>query len=142
MKSILFFLLFAPLLLLGQNLNNNTNNFESFFKAISIVESGNNPKAFNKAENAAGVAQIRVACLKDSNEFGKTKYNLNDRFDPEKSKIICFNYLLRYQSKHNWEFELMAKNWNGGPKFAEKTGQAVKNLEIYWRKVERELKKE
>lgn len=134
----LFFLLFFPLLIWGQT----TNNFECFFKAISIVESGNNPKAFNKAENAAGQAQIRVACLKDSNEFGKTKYSLNDRFDPEKSKIICFNYLRRYAPRHNWEFEKMTKLWNCGPnwkKKEEKDRQVAKNLEIYWQKVKIEL---
>lgn len=138
MKLIILFL--APFLIYGQNTINN--NFESFFKAISIVESGNNPKAFNKAENAAGQAQIRVACLNDSNEFGKTKYNLNDRFDPEKSKIICFNYLLRYQKKHNWEFEKMAKTWNGGcnwRKNEKNSLQVRKNLSIYWGKVSKQL---
>lgn len=113
----------------------NNNQFGSFFLSICVVESNNNPKAYNKSENAIGVVQIRQKCLIDSNQYGKTKYSLQDCFNPEISKIVCFNYLARYSKKHNWEFEAMARTWNGGPNWAEK-----KNLtDNYWRKVSKEL---
>lgn len=132
----LFLIFLAPLLLYGKTINN----FESFFKAISQVESGNNTNSFNKREGAIGIVQIRYLYFLDSQAFGKTKYKHSDCYSEEISKIITFNYFLRYQNKHNWEFEKMAKIHNGGCNFAKKTGQAAKNLEIYWGKVSLELK--
>lgn len=135
MKLILFFLL-------SWSVYSQTNSFEPFFKAISKIESNNNPNAIGDGGLAVGVVQIHKGCLQDANEFGKTKYNHSDCFDPEISKIIVFNYLKRYQNKHNWEFEKMAKVHNGGCNFAKKSGQAAKNLEIYWQKVKHKLNHE
>jgi soluble lytic murein transglycosylase-like protein len=119
-----------------------TNNFELFFKAISQVESNNNVLAVGDGGRAHGIVQIHKSYLQDSNEFGKTDFKHLDCFDPQISKIIVFNYLKKYQNRHNWEFEKMAKLHNGGPNFAKKTGQAAKNLEIYWGKVKKQLENE
>ena len=88
--------------------------FNKFFKTISKIESNNNPSAVGDGGRAKGIAQIHPECLIDSNEFGKTNFSLEDRLNPDKSKIICFNYLSRYKKYHNWEFEKMARLWNGG----------------------------
>lgn len=111
----------------------NSFQFNQFFLAICAVESNNNPKAHNKSENARGIVQIREKCLIDSNQYGKTKYLHSDCFDPEISKIVCFNYLARYSKKHNWDFEKMARLWNSGPNWKSK-----KNLtDNYWGKVKK-----
>lgn len=109
--------------------------FNKFFKAISFVESNNNPNAVGDGGRAKGIAQIHPECLQDSNEYGKTNFSLNDRLDSNKSKIICFNYLARYKKYHNWEYNNMARTWNSGP-----GGVKHKNrTNNYWAKVKKEL---
>lgn len=130
MKIILLFLSFSCLAA-----EIDSPEFNKFFKAISFVESNNNPLAIGDNSRAQGIVQIHPECLQDSNEYGKTKFTLNDRLDSNKSKIICFNYLARYKKYHNWEFEKMARFWNGfsgGIKYPKRTDK-------YWAKVKKEL---
>lgn len=128
-----YFLLFLSISCFASNID--SPEFNKFFKAISKVESSNNPNAVGDGGRAKGVAQIHPECLIDSNQFGKTNFSLDDRLDPNKSKIICFNYLSRYKKYHNWEFEKMARFWNGfsgGIKYPKRTDK-------YWGKVKKEL---
>lgn len=109
--------------------------FNKFFRAISKVESNNNPNAVGDGGRAKGVVQIHPECLIDSNIYGKTNFSLDDRLDSNKSKIICFNYLARYKKYHKWEFENMARLWNGG-----RGGiKYPKRTDNYWAKVSKVL---
>lgn len=145
MKFFLIFTLFyLNFNLFGSVTTNQINNFNKFWPVLTKIESNNCISAHNKRENARGIAQIRKNYLKDSNNFGKTKYNHKDCFDPKISKIIVFNYFLRYcpDALENGDFETLAKTHNGGPnwqKNSKKSLTVAKNLSIYWQKIEREL---
>jgi soluble lytic murein transglycosylase-like protein len=102
-------------------------------KALAIVESGNNPLAYNKKENAAGLYQIRPIYLKDVNRFSKEQFNLADRFDPVKSARIVTLYLQHYCP--GGSLEMMARVHNGGPAGHKKAGTLK-----YWLKVKVYLK--
>lgn len=114
-NSIAFFVLFAIFGQFQSKSESITKTFETFWPAICKIESDFNPKAIGDGGRAVGIAQIHPECLQDSNEFGKTSFRLEDRFDSAKSKIICFNYMRRYAKFHKWELNKMARTWNGGP---------------------------
>ena len=119
--------------------------FEKFVSALGKVESGGNPKAYNKAEDAKGIFQIRKAYFADAVEFspGLRKYKHDDCFDPAIAREIIKAYFNRYGKKdlQTLNFEGLAKLHNGGPGFKNKTGQAKKNLDIYAGKINKELTK-
>lgn len=86
--------------------------WQLLIKAISVVESGENPKAVNGRH--AGLLQISPICVRDCNKIaGKNKYTYKDRFDRDKS-IEMFNII---QSRYNptKDFERAIRLWNGGP---------------------------
>ena len=86
--------------------------WQLLIKAISVVESGENPKAVNGQH--AGLLQISPICVRECNNIvGKKKYTYKDRFSREKS-IEMFNVI---QSKYNpgKDFERAIRLWNGGP---------------------------
>lgn len=56
---------------------------------ISIIESSNNPLAFNKSANARGLYQITPVCLKEYNNFNKVRYTEAQLFDPVISHQIA-----------------------------------------------------
>lgn len=65
-----------------------TNNWEVFIKALAIVESRNNPNAVGKT-NDAGIFQITPIYVQETNRIlGKNQFTLQDRFSPEKSRIM------------------------------------------------------
>src|SRR5574343_2089126 len=109
-----FFLLFVIFGQFQTKSESITQTFETFWPAICKIESDFNPKAVGDHGRAVGIAQIHPECLQDSNEFGKTNFSLNDRFDSAKSKTICFNYMRRYAKFHKWDLNKMARLWNGG----------------------------
>jgi hypothetical protein len=58
--------------------------WQLLIKAISVVESGENPKAVNGQH--AGLLQISPICVRECNNIvGKKKYTYKDRFSREKS---------------------------------------------------------
>ena len=74
---------------------------------IAIIESSNNPLAYNPKTQARGLYQITPICLKEWNNFHPSEhYALNDLFNPQVNEKIAKWYLtkripqmLRYYKK-------------------------------------------
>lgn len=105
--------------------------YRPLMDAIFKYESGCNPFAWNKNEDAVGGFQIRQNRLDHYNILNGTSYKLEDCYDIELSKKI-FLYFTTHD--HNGRkippksWEQAAKNWNGsGPK-TETYWNNVKNL--------------
>ena len=60
---------------------------------IIKIESSWNHKALNKRTKATGLAQITPICLKEFNQFNKTKYTMEDMFNPQKNMRVAYWYL-------------------------------------------------
>ena len=100
------------------------------WQAIMEVESKGNPYAYNSAEEAAGVAQIRPILVADVNRIlGAETYTLKDRWDADKSHEMFGLYLAHYTGP-DATAETMARVWNGGP-----TGATKESTLVYWGKV-------
>ncbi len=125
------------------NLSLYSANLDKFLHSLAIVESNNNPKAYNKHENAIGLYQIRLNYFKDAREFNQilNKYSHNDCYSPEISKLILLSYFKRYEPKalEMNDFEVLAKLHNGGCGWRNKKGQVKNNLDLYWNKVNKVL---
>ena len=102
--------------------------------AVSLVESGGNPNALNKKENAYGLMQIRQCCVDDLNRHYGTNYALADFYNPKLARWAFVHYTSLYGAA---TFEDRCRCWNSGSKWKRK-----KHLtDGYWRKVQRELAK-
>ena len=108
------------------------------WEAVCTVESGGNPLAVGDGGRAAGIAQIWAITVKDVNRFAGTKFTLNDRFNPEKSRQM-FNLYVNHYAKGKSD-EIKAKIWNGGPNAMKATGQKLLNLNRYYAKIRKHLK--
>jgi hypothetical protein len=102
------------------------------WEAVCRVESGGNPLAVGDGGKAVGIAQIHPILVKDVNRFAGTKYTLNDRFDPVKSREMFNLYIEHYAKGRSVGFK--ARVWNGGPKGAYKDATLA-----YWRKIQPKL---
>ncbi len=144
-KSLLLLSLFVSINNSFGGNTNNLSNFETFLKALGTVESSNNPKSYNKKENAIGIYQIRLLYFKDSKQFNKnlSKYNHSDCFNEGISKLVVLSYFGRYEPKalKVGDYETLARLHNGGPNHKNKTGAAKNRLDIYWNKINKELSK-
>ena len=109
------------------------------WEAVCTVESGGNALAIGDGGRAAGVAQIWAITVKDVNRFAGTRYTLNDRFDVEKSRAIFQLYTNHYAKGRS--DEIKAKIWNGGPNAMRATGRKLANLNAYYAKIQKHLKK-
>ncbi len=130
---MLKYLLIFPLFLLNNTcFSSNLTNFNHFLGILARVESSNNPKAYNKSENAIGIYQIRLNYFIDATKYDKNlaKYEHSDCFNPEISKLVVKAYFGKY-SKTN-DFEEWARLHNGGPNWKNKTGKSKENLNRYW----------
>jgi hypothetical protein len=108
-------------------------------EAMILVESEGNDSAYCKKEEAVGCLQIRPIMLAECNRILKLQkssisYNLLDRWSRKKS-IEIFHIINQYHNK-DATYEEIARFWNGGPNWAEKSG-----TKRYWWKVRRKLKK-
>lgn len=101
------------------------NPHEAIWKAICQYESKNYPMAYNKRENAVGIAQIRHIRIKDYNQRTGKNYQLNEMYDTFKSKEVFMHY-----AKGN--YEQIARNWNGGPR-----GMKKESTKEYWKQVQK-----
>ena len=102
------------------------------WEAVCRVESGGNALAIGDKGRAAGIAQIWGRTVQDINRFAGTKYTLNDRFDPVKSKEMFTLYTEHYAKGRSVEFK--ARVWNGGPQGAQKVATLS-----YWNKIKKHL---
>lgn len=99
--------------------------YDILINAIVKIESDGNTLAFNPLELATGAFQIRPIKLLDYNMRTGNTYTLDDMYDYEISKEI----FLYHASKYGYDFERIAKAWNGsGPM-----------TELYWQKVKQYL---
>ena len=112
--------------------------------ALIFIESRGNDSAIGDrhlvGNEAVGVLQIRPIMVREVNRIlkiqGKTeRFDLKDRFDRQQS-IRMFMVWKNYHHK-NSEPEVIARNWNGGPK-----GYKESRTEKYWLKVQKQLNNE
>lgn len=63
--------------------------------ALAMIESGNNPKAYNKRTKASGLYQITPICLKDYNRSHKAglRFTMKDMFVPCRAEAVAKWYL-------------------------------------------------
>lgn len=114
--------------------------------ALCLIESSLDPNAIGDGGEAVGILQIHECVIQDVNRIYGTEYNLNDRYDPMLSKMICRKYLehwgtVYYQrTRKQPTAEVLAKIWNGGALAYEKTNPiVVDRLDKYWNKVHKVL---
>ena len=107
-----------------------------FFLIICLVESGGNPHAIGNS-GEFGAAQIMPIMMRDFNRISNNNYPHEWAFCEEISFEVFETVLRHYEPEalNQLDFEVMAKFWNGGPKWREK------NLENYWKKVLTLIKK-
>ena len=112
--------------------------------ALIHVESRGNDSAIGDrhlvGNEAVGALQIRPIMVREVNRIlriqkSDKKYSLKDRFERDKS-IEMFYIWKNYHHKDS-EPEVIARNWNGGPK-----GYKVNRTVKYWNKVEKQLNNE
>ena len=98
--------------------------------AIAVVESGNDPQAYNEKEDAAGLYQLRPIYVRDVNridrlnhpELKSPQFTLEDRFSITQSAYMVRVYLRHWggrerlspSSEADWITKL-ARIHNGGP---------------------------
>lgn len=110
---------------------------------IAQVESGSNQYAIGDNGKAVGMYQIHKICLDDVNNFYNKRFQLKDRLDKEKAKVIVYLYLRHWGKKYEEETghkatkEVLARIHNGGPRGWEK-----QSTEKYWQKIKKEMEKE
>jgi hypothetical protein len=112
---------------------------EPLIQAMILIESEGNDSAYCKNEEAVGCLQIRPIMLAECNRIlelqkSSKRYSLLDRWSRKKS-IEIFHIINQYHNKEA-TYEQIARFWNGGPKWVEKSG-----TKRYWGKVRRKLKK-
>jgi hypothetical protein len=120
--------------------------FDQLIFALAIVESSLNPLAVGDNGNAVGYLQITPAVVQDVNTFYGTTYHMDDRYYNRQSVEICKKYLKYWgevfekKTGRPPSAEIYAKMWNGGCYAWKKTDPKVlKNLDIYWDKVNKQL---
>ena len=111
-----------------------TNKPKSLVDALILVESSGNEHAYNKKENAVGCLQIRPIMVREVNRILKKqgleeRFTKEDRWDCEKSKEMF--YIWRKYHHIDSSDEVIARNWNGGPK-----GYKKQSTKHYWHKVQ------
>ena len=82
--------------------------FEQIWSAICFIESSGNAKAYNEAEDAVGISQIRKAKLQDYNKATNNNIQHEDCFDVEISKLI-----FKWHFEQQGCFMAAISKWNG-----------------------------
>ena len=108
---------------------------KSLVDALILVESAGSSYAFNEKENACGCLQIRPIMLREVNRILR-KQNNDKRFTKE-DRWSCglsqeMFYIWRNYHHKNSSDEVIARNWNGGPR-----GYKKQSTEHYWHKVQK-----
>ena len=108
---------------------------KSLVDALILVESAGNPYAFNKKENACCCLQIRPIMLREVNRIlrkqnNDKRFTKEDRWDCGLSQEMF--YIWRNYHHKDSSNEVVARNWNGGPR-----GYKKQSTEHYWNKVQK-----
>ena len=108
---------------------------KSLVDALILVESAGNPNAFCKKENAVGCLQIRPVMVREVNRIlrkqnSDKRFTKEDRWDCGLSKEMF--YIWENYHHENSSNEVIARNWNGGPR-----GYKKQSTEYYWNKVQK-----
>ena len=114
---------------------------ESFFLALHAVETGGKLGAIRGDNGAAlGPYQLHRAYWLDSGVKGSYSQCSGLAY----SRAVVSAYMRRYAPKA-WaggtDLETLAKIHNGGPNAMKATGQKKLNLDRYWAKISKHLKK-
>lgn len=113
--------------------------------AIEAVESGRDPYAINKPENALGCLQIRPIMIADYNRITGKDLSHNVAYSKSMAYIIAstiFNHYIKDIKEPNAKH--LAFIWNGGGGARHrvdnpKNDDKQKRLNIYWEKVKANL---
>ena len=100
--------------------------FKSLIHAIGMVETQYDTLAYNPLEEAVGYFQIRPIRLEDYNIRTGSNYTMVDLFNYKNSEKIFLYYASEIGP---YNFEQIARNWNG----------SGKNTILYWQQVKRFL---
>ncbi len=100
--------------------------YRKLIHAVGMVETNFDTLAYNPIEEAAGYFQIRPIRIKDYNKRTGSNYTTKDMFDYHISEKI-FLYYASQLGPYN--FEQIAKNWNG----------SGKKTILYWKRVKKYL---
>ena len=116
-------------------------NGSALVDAIHMVETGGRLGPIKGDGGAAlGPLQIHRACHTDANVGGTYSQCAGLAY----SKRVFANYMARYATSKRLgrpvTDEDRARIWNGGPRAVWATGQKIRNLDLYWAKVKKNLK--
>ncbi len=100
--------------------------FGDLINAIGMVETKYDTLAYNPVEEAVGFFQIRPIRVKDYNIRTGSSYTLNDMYNYKISEKIFLYYASEIGP---YDYEKIAKNWNG-------SGKMTIN---YWKQVRKYL---
>jgi hypothetical protein len=101
------------------------NPFENAFKAVCLVESNGNPQAYNHAEKATGIAQIRQVKLDDYNRHTGSSIKLEDCYCPEVSRQVFMWHMAQYDPAN---IDMAIRRWNGSGTATHEYLKKVKNV--------------
>lgn len=105
--------------------------YEKIWEAVCIVESGKDPLAYNKKENAVGIVQIREVRITDYNNKTGNNLKLTEMYDPMRSKSVFLYYAMQIGHEKP---EIIARCWNGG-----ENGMKLKSTKKYYLKIKQKL---
>ena len=110
-------------------------NITTLVDALIMVESNGNPNAYCKKEKAVGCLQIRPIMLREVNRIlrkqkSTKRFSLEDRWDCGLSEEMF--YIWRNYHHEDSSDEVIARNWNGGPR-----GYKKQSTTHYWQKVQK-----
>jgi hypothetical protein len=100
--------------------------FRKLINAIGMVETSYDTLAYNPEEEAVGFFQIRPIRISDYNERTGSSYILADMYEYKTAEKVFLYYATEIGP---YNFEKIAKNWNGS---------GHKTIE-YWKKVKNYL---
>lgn len=130
---------------------------DSFLTALQRVETGSEPDhgrgALGDNGKALGPLQIHGSLYLDAMEFlandigvpvDRLLSNIPYKFCAEQifSRLVAWLYFKRYfkQELEGGNWEVLARAWNGGPKYWEESGRLSRTTQ-YWHKVRTQLAK-
>jgi hypothetical protein len=84
--------------------------YEKIWQAVCFIESSDNPLAYNKIENAVGIAQIRQCRIDDYNKRTGKSLRLIEMYEPALSKQVFMFYCGLFGP---YNTDLIIRKWNG-----------------------------